>query len=146
MWATWLHVMVVHVPVILTPVGLLLLFRATRSARESDFKLAYTVILVASIAAIVAYLTGPQAAEFLQEIIELDQDSVEDHGLWGRVAFTVMVLAGAGALLAIIAYLQEEEPHAAIAWVVIGLSILATGLLIWTAHLGGLLRRAELTF
>ena len=146
MWSAWLHVVVVHFPVVLTPVGVILVVRAIRSQRVADLKVAYVIILIAAIGAIVAYLTGPTAADWLQQVIKLDQDSVEDHGVWGRAAFTVMVLAGAGSLLALIAYLQEEEPHPAIPWVVTGLSLIGLGLLVWTAHLGGLLRRPELGF
>ncbi|MGE4619206.1 MAG: hypothetical protein AAEJ04_05290, partial [Planctomycetota bacterium] len=120
MGSTWAHLLVVHIPVLLSPVALFFLIRAMRSSATTDFKLAHSFVLICAIASIVAYLTGPTAAEWLAERIDMIQEQVENHGLWGRISFTVMVLAGAASLIAILAYLQGEEPHPWLAHVVFG--------------------------
>ena len=146
MGSTWVHLLVVHVPVLLCPVALFFLIRATRSATESDFKIGNAFVLISAIAAVIAYFTGTSAAEWLDGIIELDQEQVEDHGLWGRISFTVMAIAGVGSLMAIIAFLQQEKPHPLLPRIILGLTLIGFSCCAWTAHLGGILRRPELGF
>jgi hypothetical protein len=145
MWASWTHLLVVHVPVVLTPVALWLLVRAVRSVSEYDFKIAYGMVLIVAVFSVLAYVTGPMAADWLNEEIALEAARSEDHALFGRAAFTVTSLAGAAALVALLSYLQEEEPQRWLPWTVAGFLVIALVLLIWTAHLGGLIRRPELT-
>ena len=76
----------------------------------------------------------------------LDQEQVENHGLWGRISFTIMAIAGVAALMTLIAYLQEEEPHPLLLRIVLGLTLIGFTSSVWTAHLGGILRRPELGF
>ncbi|MEL6822758.1 MAG: hypothetical protein AAFP70_13430 [Calditrichota bacterium] len=146
MWTTWLHLIVVHVPVLFSPLALFFLVRAMRSKAIPDYQLAYSFVIIAALTSAAAYFTGPGAADWLSEILTLEQNLLEDHALWGRVAFTVMLIAGVMALMAILAYFQEETPHPALSWGIAVLIFISSLMLIWTAHLGGLLRRPELVF
>ena len=78
MGSTWVHLMVVHVPVLLSPVALYFLIRTIRSSTEVDFKIGNTLVLISAIGAVIAYFTGTGAAEWLEGVIELDQEQVED--------------------------------------------------------------------
>lgn len=146
MGSTWVHLLVVHVPVLLCPIALFYLIRSVRSSDESDFKTGNTFVLISAIAAVIAYFTGASAAEWLAGIIELDQEQVENHGLWGRISFTVMAIAGVSSLMTIIAFLQEEKPHPLLPRITLGLTLIGFACTAWTAHLGGILRRPELGF
>lgn len=145
LWS-WLHVILVHVPVILAPLGAFVLIMAIKSHSRREFKFAYSLILISTALSGLAYFTGPLAAEFLDPITSISQDALENHALWGRIAFTLMMMAGAGALIPILNYLQEEEPHPLLVYAVLTLTMLSFAMLVWTAHLGGLLRRPELAF
>ncbi len=133
-------------PVLFSPVALFFLARARRSSSVTEYKMAYGLVLISAAASVTAYFTGPPAAEWLSGVLTLDQVWIEDHALWGRVAFTIMALAGAASLVALLAYWQDEQPHASLPWVVGGLTLLAFAAMVWTAHLGGLIRRPELRF
>jgi len=146
MWNTWLHLIVVHIPVLFSPLALIFLFRAMRSKTVSDYQLAYSFVIIVALTSTVSYFTGQGAAEWLTDILTLEQNLLEDHALWGRVAFTILLLAGVMALIAVLAYFQEEEPHSSLPWAIAMLMFISTIILIWTAHLGGLLRRPELVF
>ena len=146
MGSTWAHLLVVHVPVLLSPVAFFFLIRAFRSTTDSDFKIAHGFVLICAIASVVAYFTGGTAAEWLAEKIALDQELLESHGLWGRIAFTIMSLAGVASLVAVIAYMQGERPQPLLPRIVLGLIVLGFFSLAWAAHLGGILRRPELGF
>lgn len=144
MWETWLHLVIVHVPVILTPVSLFLLVKSVRSKVDSDFITAYIFVLLCAVSSVIAYITGPLAAEFLVNHVTFDQELLEAHALWGRISFTIMLLAGVAALIPLLNYLQEESPSLWLPYVVLFLTGLSLAALLWSAHLGGMLRRPEL--
>ncbi|MAW76177.1 MAG: hypothetical protein VYD70_02675 [Planctomycetota bacterium] len=146
MGSTWVHLLVVHIPVLLCPVALFFLIRAIRSSAVADSKIGHVFVLICAIATVIAYFTGTSSAEWLDGIIQLDQEQVENHGLWGRISFTIMAIAGVAALMTLIAYLQEEEPHPLLLRIVLGLTLIGFTSSVWTAHLGGILRRPELGF
>ena len=142
----WLHVAVVHVPVILAPLSLYLMIRGKRSDSREFLRLGHTLSVLVALTSAVAYFTGPTTVEWWQSLVEWDSGAIEDHGLWGRISFTILALAGVGSVISILAEVQEEKPHP---WIFHGVAWLLTAgvlCLIWTSHLGGLLRRPELAF
>ena len=142
----WLHVAVVHVPVILAPMSLFLLSRGKKTHSHDLLQLGHGLTIVVALTSAIAYFTGPTTVEWWQELIQFDSDAIENHGLWGRVSFTLLVMAGVGSLISVLAVLQEEPPHPLIFRGVWWFLLAGVLCLIWTAHLGGLLRRPELAF
>jgi hypothetical protein len=63
--------------------------------QESSWKGTYTGALsIWESVASIAYYTGPQAADYTKQILDsYSQDLVEDHALWGSVAFVIHVVA-----------------------------------------------------
>ncbi len=142
----WLHVVVVHVPVVIAPVALYLLTRGRRNNPHEFLRLGHFLVLIVALTSAVAYFTGPTTVEWWQNQDLFDQDALEDHGLWGRISFTLLALAGAGSLITLLAEIQEETPHPIIFKTVWWLLLVGVLCLVWTAHQGGLLRRPELAF
>lgn len=140
-----LHIMLVHLPVLGTPLLLFLGWRAIRSKAVKSYKTFYGFTLITSLLTVAVYITGPQTAEWIKtHLLEYPIELVESHALWGRFSFIGSVFSGIFALMAILNYAQEEKPHKAIPWILI--SVLAINLLVilYTAHLGGLIRRPDL--
>ena len=142
----WLHVAIVHIPVIIAPVSLFLLTKGKRNESADFLRLGHTLVLLVTLTSAVAYFTGPTTVDWWQEKVQFDQEAVEAHGLWGRISFTLLTLAGVGSLMTIIGELQDEKPHPLIFSFVWWLLFTGVISLIWTAHQGGLLRRPELAF
>lgn len=146
MLANWIHVMIVHVAVIGTP---WLAYRAFTQRKMpldgKQWKVIYTVLILLGVTASIAYFTGPKAADWTKEVLEsYDQDHVEDHALWGRIAFVIQVV---GALIGVMGWagiLQEETPDRRISLVVLGLLAVNTLVMLYTAHLGGFVRRMDI--
>jgi uncharacterized membrane protein YozB (DUF420 family) len=112
MLANWIHIVIVHLAVIGTP---WLLYRIWIYRKEplegSSWKGTYTGALVLGIIASIAYYTGPQAADYTKQILDsYSQDLVEDHALWGRVAFVIQVVAALLGIMGWASILQEEKP------------------------------------
>ncbi len=152
MLANWIHIVLVHLPVLATP---LLAYAAIRNIRnmgntgqEMDsqpWKVTYTGIIVLTILTSIAYFTGPEAADWTKTVLnDYPQDHVEDHALWGRIAFVVQVLIGLLGIMCWASILQEEKPNTKIGWVMAILLVINTLIILYTAHLGGMIRRMDL--
>ena len=155
MTAHHIHLVAVHIPVVLTPLALVLLSLAamrsrgtpTATAQSSAGTLNATgrwLILFSAVVGGVAYFTGPIAFESLESEFEAVRDLVELHAVIGRGAFFGLILLAVPALQAILREVQEEPP---LRWlnvtVIVGAALLSY-LLVWTGHLGGAIRRPEI--
>lgn len=146
MIANWIHVMIVHFVVIGTP---FLLYRVISQRNKPldglEWKINYSALLFIGLVAATAYFTGPEAADWLKASYDsYSQELVEDHALWGRVAFVIQVIAGLLGIMGWASILQEEVPDKRISIILAVLLIANTLVLLYTAHLGGLIRRLDL--
>jgi hypothetical protein len=92
-----------------------------------------------------AYFTGPETAEWVKNLsTSYPQKLIENHALWGRFGFIGSVLTALLSLMALANYAQEEEPHKSILWILFVILILNFLIFIYTAHLGGMIRRPDL--
>ncbi|MEM8486453.1 MAG: hypothetical protein AAF564_12960 [Bacteroidota bacterium] len=93
----------------------------------------------------VAYYTGPEAADWTKQILnDFPQDQVEDHAFWGRVAMVIQVITGLLGVMGWASILQEEKPDHKISSFLMVLLVVNTLVILYTAHLGGLIRRMDL--
>jgi len=141
----WLHIMLVHLPVLGTPLLLFVGIQALRTLDIRRLKTLYWGSLILAVLTAVVYFTGPATAEWVKEFdVNYSQELVENHALWGRFSFTISILSGVLGIMAVASYAQEEVPHKSIPWILVGVHIINLFLLLYTAHLGGLIRRIDL--
>ena len=141
----WVHIVLVHIPVLGTPLLLYVGFSALCSGNLSQLKVFYWMSFILALLMSAAYFTGPATADWVKEYYaHYSRDLVENHALWGRFTFIISVLSGVVAIMPLASYAQEEVPHKSIPWILIGLQVINLFLLLYTAHLGGLIRRVDL--
>ncbi len=105
----------------------------------------FSGLIVLSIITAVAYFTGPETSDWTKQVlVSFPQDQVENHALWGRIAFVIQVITGLLGVMGWASILQEEKPDRKISFVLIVLLIVNTLVIMYTAHLGGLIRRMDL--
>ena len=146
MIANWIHVIIVHLAVIGTPWLAYRVWAHRQTPMDTQpWKNTFSgVIMLAAITA-VAYLTGPETADWTKQVlVSFPQDQVEDHALWGRIAFVIQGIAGLIGIMGWASILQEEKPDRRISPLLMVLLIINTLVIIYTAHLGGLIRRMDL--
>lgn len=146
MLANWIHVLIVHLAVIGTPWLVYRVFAFRKDLLDSiSWKTTYTGLIVLGTIAGIAYFTGPEAADWTKQVLDnYPQDHVENHALWGRVAFVIQVIAALIGIMGWASILQEETPHKSIPLILKVLLVTNTLVMIYTAHLGGLIRRMDL--
>lgn len=147
MLANWIHIVIVHFAVIGTP---WLVYRVLANKKEplngKSWKVNYTAAILLGGIAATAYFTGPEAADYLKEFLDpYSQELVEDHALWGRVSFVIQVIAALIGIMGWASILQDELPDRRIPILLLILLILNTIALLYTSHLGGMIRRMDLT-
>ena len=146
MMANWIHIVIVHFAVIGTP---WLAYRALVHRQlpmdSKSWKGTYSGLIILAIITAIAYLTGPETAEWTKQVLApFPQEQVEDHAIWGRIAFVIQGIAGFLGIMAWASILQEEKPDSRIASMLILLLTINTFIIMYTAHLGGFIRRLDL--
>lgn len=146
MLANWIHVMIVHFAIIVTP---WLAYRAiahrNMAMDSTPWKVNYSVLLVLGLIAGIAYFTGPEAANWTKTALaSYPQNLVENHALWGRIGAVIQIIAALLGIMGWASILQDEIPDKRIAIIVAILLLINTAVLIYTGHLGGSIRRPDL--
>ncbi|MCG8373187.1 MAG: hypothetical protein MI700_06620 [Balneolales bacterium] len=146
MIANWIHIVIVHLAVIGTPwLAYRVLAHRKTPMDAKPWKDTFSGLIVLSIITAVAYFTGPETSDWTKQVlVSFPQDQVENHALWGRIAFVIQVIAGLLGVMGWASILQEEKPDRKISFVLIVLLIVNTLVIMYTAHLGGLIRRMDL--
>lgn len=148
MWANWIHIMIVHLAVIGTP---WLLYRSIAFRKHpldgKKWRASYIALILLGISSSLAYFTGPDAADWIKaNLPTYSQELVEDHALWGRASFVIQVISAFIGIMGLASMLQEEKPYAKIPVILMVLLAINTFLILYTAHLGGMIRRMDLVF
>jgi uncharacterized membrane protein len=138
-----LHLLLNHVPVIGMLFVLFVLVAAFR-ARSSDMgKLG--LVMLAGIGAVTAlvYFTGEPAEDAVEKIAGVSRAMIHDHEEAAEAAFIATSIAGVLALAMLWWHRRRELPRSIVA-VVFAVALGVSGLMAWTANLGGQIRHSEI--
>lgn len=149
-----LHLIFNHLPVILIPAGIVFyLLASTVGQKERNLvRASLWMLCVASLTALPAFLTGEPAEEFVEHLPGFSKALIEPHEDIGKIAFILSLVSGllAGILAhycpprvtpisaKLEAFLKVAKP------LFLLLAIVASGLLGYTAYLGGQIRHSEI--
>ena len=140
--AHW-HLAMNHIPVVgaLFATGLL----AVALWRKSDavIRASFGALVVVAALTIPVYLTGEPSEDVIMDIPEFEAALVKAHEQAAAVAFTAMVVVGLAALGGLFFYRKARPLPRWLAATVCGLSLATSGLLGWTANLGGQIHHPE---
>jgi uncharacterized membrane protein len=142
---THLHLMLNHFPIIGTLIGTLILLAGIARKETSIQRAALATILVMSLIAIPAFLTGEPAEESVEKIAGVSETAMEAHEEAAELAFWAMEVAGLLSLITLaLAILKNRmaQPFTILALVV---SLVTFGLMARAGNLGGKIRHTELS-
>lgn len=143
----WVHVHLLlnHVPVVGTIIGSLLLLAAMVRKSDELKKASLVIFVVTALVAIPVFLTGEPAEELTENLPGVSEAVVERHEDSALLSLVAVEFLGAVSLLGLI--LLWRARRTAARWVVslaLAASIVAAGLMAWTATLGGQIRHTEI--
>lgn len=139
-----LHLVLNHVPVILAPVGLVILTLGLLRRSAEVLKVGLGVIVAAALFTVPTYLSGGAAADVVGDLPGVNMDDIEHHAAMAFQAFIVIGLAGLAALAALVLVMRGKR---APSWLVVTTLVLSLAASAWlgvTANLGGVIRHPEI--
>lgn len=141
--AAQLHLLTVHLPVFGMFAGLVLMSLALVRGSEGLVRTALGFVVCGTVLGAPAYFSGPGAMEVAEGFVALDEHLVEQHAIVARGAFFASVILAAVGLKVWL----DSRRGATGAGVRVGLllaMLVIAWLMAWTAHLGGVIRHAEI--
>ena len=139
-----LHLMITHLPIFGTIIGLLLLLYGRRTGSYHTQMAAYTLLLVAAAGCIIAYLTGEAAEEVAENIQGIEKNMIEEHEEFAKFTLVAAIALGIGALAGAYLTWKKSQFTNAILTIVLILSLICFGMSAWTGYLGGHIRHTEI--
>lgn len=138
------HLLLNHLPVILTPLGLVLLAIAARRRDDSLSRVAFAVLIAAAVTAVPTYFTGEEAEHAIKGMAGVTKAVIGRHEDMGRYS---AIFLGALGLFLIWALWRHRPPVALPSWVVrstLAASLVGSVILGYTSLLGGEVRHTEI--
>lgn len=143
MSAVHLHLVLNHVPVIGTLIGVCLLAYALLRRDDRLVRVCLGMFALLAAVAFAAFLTGEPAEEAVEGLAGVSASIVEQHeeaALLATIALGVLGLLSLGALLR---FRRAPLPRQA-ALLLLAAALVPAGLMAWTANLGGQIRHPEI--
>ena len=138
-----LHLMLNHVPLVGMVFVLLLLGVAAWRRNEGMGRLGLVVMVGLAALTAVVFFSGEPAEEALERVVDVSEATIHPHEEAAEAALIATGIAGALAFLALAAWWRRSLPR----WVLgaaLATALVATGMLGWTANLGGQIRHTEI--
>lgn len=139
-----LHLVLNHIPVIGTAFALVLMFAAVVRGSEELRRVSLAAVVAIAVVAIPAYLTGEPAGDTVQHLPGVAAGAIDHHEDAASIAFTGLELAGVLALFGLIRYRRTPAIPRGFFRASVLLVIVVSGLMAWTANLGGQIRHPEI--
>ena len=141
--AAYFHIVLVHIPIVLCPLGVILLVLAHYRHSMQIAQIALGVVFAASIVSIPVFLLGEPAEEIVEHIAGISENTIEQHEEAAEVALWITLAAGALSLITWICISvgsSLERACLALTFFVASASSLA---LAYAGHKGGAIRHPE---
>lgn len=144
MTAANFHLALNHIPVLGTLFGAVLLAYGLWRGQEIIQKVSLGLLVVVGVVAIAVYWTGEPAEEIVEGIAGVSHDAIEVHESWGFYAFLASIVTGLASLGALLYGWARRTVARWTVQLVFILSLLTTGIMAYTANLGGKIHHPEL--
>jgi Na+/proline symporter len=144
MTSTYLHLVLNHIPVLGTLFVTFLLAWGLKRKSGEVLKAGFFALVCITLLAIAAYLTGESAEKEVEGLAWISMEAVHRHDDAAAFAFTGQLLAGILGGVALFLGRKHEFPPRWSTWTVFLLCLVVSGLMIWTARLGGQINHPEL--
>ncbi len=141
--AAHLHLVINHIPVLGTVFGLVLMALGLARKSEELKKIALGTFVAVALAAVITYLTGEPAEVVVKKVPGLADGNFESHEDMAGAAMAASAVIGAAALVGLVVFHGRRPMNKWFANLVLLGALVVTGLMSYTAYLGGQIRHTE---
>ncbi len=139
-----LHLVLNHVPVIGTVVAVLLLVGAMLRRSPEVIRATLALLVVMGLVALGAFFTGEPAEKGLETVPGVSEQAISAHESAAEIALTCVELLAVLALAGLVLFRRAPRIPLPCAALVLFLALVTSGVMGWTANLGGKIRHTEL--
>ena len=140
-----IHLIVNHIPVIVTILSVLILAWAMVTKHADYRKLAFIGFIIAGLFVLVTFETGENAEDIVERLAWFDHDVLETHEHAAETARWIVLLTAISGVAGLTYFKNEKKTGFTVfLWISFLLALVAAGYLIYTGYLGGFIRHDEL--
>jgi hypothetical protein len=141
--AAYFHIVLVHLPVVLTPLGATLLLIAHTRHSMTTARVALGILVAAALITVPTFLLGEPAEEIVEHIAGVSEDIIEAHEEAAEVALWLSIASGMLSLLTWRILVKGGALERLFLTLTFLCSLAASATLGYTAHQGGKIRHPE---
>ncbi len=141
---THIHLLITHLPIFGSILGGLVLAHGLWTKSNQTKIASYNLLIISSIGAIIAYLTGEGAEETVEKIQGVSESMIDQHADFAVYALVSLCILGAAALIGLFVSLRKSPLSRTIAIITLVISLVSFGLIARTGYLGGQIRHTEI--
>jgi uncharacterized membrane protein len=142
--ATHIHLMITHLPIFGTILGMLVLIFGTLK-KDFGAKIAsYGLFVISAVGAAIAFATGEGAEEKVEDLPGVMENIISQHESFAKYALISLIILGIVSLIAIFLNYKQKALSRTTAMVVLFISLVSFGLVAQTGYLGGQIRHTEI--
>ena len=142
---THMHLLITHLPIFGSILGGLVLAHGIWTKSNQTKMAAYLVLIISSIGAVIAYLTGEGAEETVEKIQGVSEKIIDQHGDFAVYALVALCILGVAALLGLFFAFINSTLSRTVAMITLIISLVSFGLIAYTGFLGGQIRHTEIS-
>lgn len=144
MTQTHIHLLINHLPIFGSIIGGLVLLHGIGVKSNQTIIAGYYVLVLSTLGAVIAYLTGEAAEESVENLQGVLEASIEAHEEFALFALISLIVLGAASLLGLYFTYTNSSWSRTTAFIVLFISLISFGLVARTGYLGGQIRHTEI--
>ena len=142
--ATHIHLLLTHFPIVGTIIGIVILIYGIYSKNESVIKVSLGTFVAMALLTIPVFLTGEGAAETVEHIPGVLENTIEEHEELAETAIWLMGLLGVLSLINLYVIFKKLSFSKTITLLTLLVSLVTFGLFAQVGNLGGQIRHSEI--
>jgi len=144
--AVRLHLIINHVPVIVTVLSAAVLGWAIISGKIEYRRLAFIGFILAAVFVLISFESGENAEDIVEELSGFSHEVIEDHEHAADTARWLTLILGAFGIIGLIFYNRKPfKGYKMFMYLCLLFSLVVVGYLAYTGYLGGFIRHTELS-
>src|SRR5262245_45514372 len=138
-----LHIILNHIPVLWTVLGVIILLVAVARGSGDAKNAALALLILSALVAVPTSRSGESAAEIIGAFVDVPDGLIHAHETWAFWSLGAKLVLGFFALVCLILYHRSRDIPRGWTTFILVLSLLGSSLLGWTALLGGRIHHEE---
>jgi uncharacterized membrane protein len=139
-----IHLLITHLPIFGSILGGLVLAHGIWTKSDQTKIAAYNVLIISTIGAVIAYLTGEGAEEAVEDIPGVATNMIEQHEDFALFALVGLIAVGVVSMVGLYVTIRKSSLANTISILALVVALISFGLVARTGYLGGQIRHTEI--